>query len=86
MTRDRLRSSQFLLTQEFLAHMLGVRRVGVTKAAGALQQRKLISYSRGTIRILDNPGLQAAACGCYEVVREAYESLVGTRAQAAGRI
>jgi CRP-like cAMP-binding protein len=73
MTRDRVRSEQFRLTQEFLAHMLGVRRVGVTNAAGALQRRKLISYRRGNIRILDQAGLQAASCRCYEIVNEAHE-------------
>jgi len=66
MTRDRVNSSSFLLTQEFLARMLGVRRVGVSEAARSLQSRKLIRYRRGTITILDRAGLAAAACSCYE--------------------
>jgi CRP-like cAMP-binding protein len=65
MTSDRVRSEEFLLTQRFLANMLGVRRGSVNAAAGALQERKLIRYSRGTIRILDRKGLEAASCRCY---------------------
>ena len=68
MTRDRMRSRDFRLTHEFLSHMLGVRRVGVTNAARALQDRKLIDYSRGKISILDDKGLEAAACECYALV------------------
>ena len=73
MTRDRLRSDQFYLTQELLGDMLGVRRVGVTQAAGDLRQRKLISYSRGGIIILDKDGLEAAACQCYQVIKDMHD-------------
>jgi CRP-like cAMP-binding protein len=69
MTRDRVQSNDFRLTQEFLSHMLGVQRVGVTRAAGQLQKRKLIEYSRGKIRIIDQRGLEAASCSCYQIVR-----------------
>ena len=69
MTRDRVLSDEFVLTHEFLGHMLGVRRVGVTGAAGALQRDDLITYSRGNIRILDQKGLETAACRCYKIVK-----------------
>lgn len=74
MTHDRVQSSSFRLTQEFLSQMLGVRRVGVTKAARTLQRDGLIGYSRGTIAILDRKGLEAACCSCYEIVRDMHEA------------
>lgn len=70
MTHDRVQSASFRLTQDFLSQMLGVRRVGVTKAARTLQQDGLIRYSRGNIAILDRKGLEAACCSCYEIVRD----------------
>ena len=72
MTRDRIGADEFRLTHEFLAHMLGVRREGVTEAATALKRRKQIDYRRGTIRILDVAGLSASACSCYKIVKTAY--------------
>jgi len=76
MTRDRAGSDEFYLTQEFLSHMLGVRRVGVTKAASSLQRRKLIRYSRGVISVLDRNGLQGAACGCYLADKKTYDGIM----------
>ena len=72
---DRLPSSHIVMTQERIASMLGVRREGVTEAAGKLQKRGVIKYRRGHITILDRPGLEAAACECYEVMRRASERL-----------
>jgi len=72
MTRDRVNSSEFRITQEFLGLMLGVRRSGITVAAGSLQQRKLIGYRRGTVTILNQRGLEAAACGCYKAVKDTF--------------
>ena len=69
MTSDRLHTDEFLLTHEFLAHMLGVRRVGVTKAAEGLRRKKLIVYSRGHITILDRKNLEKTACVCYRIVK-----------------
>jgi CRP-like cAMP-binding protein len=74
MTRDRVGSDEFPLTHEFLAHMLGMRREGVSAAAAALRQRKLINYNRGKIQILDVPGLKASSCVCYQIVKKVYES------------
>lgn len=72
MSQDRARSDVFQLTQEFLAYMLGVRRVGVTVAAGDLQRRGLIAYVRGEMTIVDRPGLELAACSCYASDRAVY--------------
>jgi CRP-like cAMP-binding protein len=73
MTQDRAHSDHFRVTHVFLAYMLGVRRVGITKAATFLQQQKLISYLRGDVRILDRAGLEAVACGCYQADKDTYE-------------
>lgn len=72
MTRDRVHSNEFRITQEFLALMLGVRRVGVSAAMCNLRQRNLIAYRRGTITILNHGGLVAASYGCYKIVKDIY--------------
>ncbi|QFY43502.1 Crp/Fnr family transcriptional regulator [Candidatus Methylospira mobilis] len=77
MTHDRAHSDTFLVTQLFMAYMLGVRRVGVTKAANSLRKQKLISYCRGAITILDHAGLEAASCACYRAEKEGYERIMG---------
>jgi CRP-like cAMP-binding protein len=76
LTRDRLPSDEILMTQEFIAHMLGVRREGVTAAAHHLQEAGLIRYARGHISILDRKGLEAAACECYRVVKDEFDRLL----------
>ena len=73
---DRLPSNKLAMTQELIANMLGVRREGVTEAAGRLQEAKLIRYSRGHITILDRPGLETLVCECYAVVRKETDRLL----------
>jgi CRP-like cAMP-binding protein len=76
-TRDRMNSDAFPLTQEFLAMMLGVRRSGVTEAAGALQRAGLIKYRRGHIEILDHERLKKRSCECYGVTKRDFDRLLG---------
>jgi CRP-like cAMP-binding protein len=77
MTQDRAHSDVFTLTHEFLAYMLGVRRVGVTNAAISLHKQQLISYARGRIEIHDRRRLVAVACGCYRADIETYRRFLG---------
>jgi CRP-like cAMP-binding protein len=69
MTADRMATAEFQITQEFLSNMLGVRREAVNKSAIALDELGLISHSRGHISIIDRPGLEAAACSCYKILK-----------------
>ncbi len=77
MTHDRANFDSFHLTHKFLAQMLGVRRVGITNAAGLLQKRKILSYSRGEITILNRAGLEKASCSCYQASKDLYERVLG---------
>lgn len=76
LTHDRVRKDEFLLTQEFLGQMLGVRRASVGAVAGALQKRRYIRYSRGRISILNRRGLESASCICYSIIRKEYDRLL----------
>ena len=76
MSQDRAHADSFHVTHEFLSYMLGVRRVGITTAASALQRSGLIEYHRGELTVLDRSGLEAAACGCYAADRHTYAALL----------
>lgn len=77
MTRDRVGTDEFALTQEFLAHMLGLRRAGVTEAANTLRSRRLIDYSRGRLRVRDAAGLARASCSCYSIINAVFKRAQG---------
>jgi CRP-like cAMP-binding protein len=76
---DRLRGNELVMTQELIANMLGVRREGVTEAAGELQAAGLIEYKRGHIKVLDRAGLELRSCECYAVVKREYDRLLPER-------
>jgi CRP-like cAMP-binding protein len=75
LTLDRLNSQELVMTQELIASMLGVRREGITEAAGKLQQAEIIRYRRGHITVLDRTGLETHVCECYDVVRKEFDRL-----------
>ena len=77
MSQDRAHKDSFQMTHEFIAYMLGVRRVGITTAASALQRNGLIKYHRGLLTILDRHGLHALACSCYDKDKQAYDKQLG---------
>ena len=76
LSHDRVKADELIMTQELIADMLGVRREGVTEAAGKLQDARLITYRRGRITVLDRPGLEAQSCECYEVVKREFDRLL----------
>ncbi len=78
MTHDRMQSDEFLLTQEFLAMMLGVQRTGVSVAAGALQRAGLIEYRRGNVTIVNRSGLIRRSCECYGISKREFDRLLGS--------
>jgi DNA-binding transcriptional regulator YhcF (GntR family) len=83
MTQDRVGSEEFLLTHEFLAAMLGLRRASVSAVATTLQHAGLIRYHRGQITMVNRQGLEAAACECYRIITTEYDSLLGPPAAGA---
>lgn len=78
MTHDRVDADEFMLTQQFLSQMLGVRRATVNEIATRFQSERRIEYTRGSVRILDRKGLEAASCHCYRVIRDEYERMLGS--------
>ena len=77
MTHDRIGTDEFRLTQDFMSHMLGVRREGVNKAAGELQKKKLVSYSRGHMAILNRAGMEKLSCTCYGIIKADIDGSLG---------
>jgi hypothetical protein len=77
MAHDRAEGDAFPMTHEFLSMMLGVRRAGISVAAGVLQKASLIHYAAGRMEVTDRPGLEAAACECYDLVRREFGRLLG---------
>jgi CRP-like cAMP-binding protein len=77
-TRDRVKANEFYLTQQDMSDMMGTHRPNVTVAANALKKARLIRYTRGQLTILDETGLEAAACECYRIVKDKYDQLCGT--------
>jgi CRP-like cAMP-binding protein len=84
MIHDRMHADEFAITQTFLSNMLGVRREAVNKAAGGLQRQGLISYNRGTLRIVDRGGLELVTCPCYGIIRLDYDSMTQFARDSAG--